>query len=47
MSLIKALSVKYQDSIYRMVLRSNDIVLEMKYPDEFSRTLKRFRSFKY
>ena len=27
----KALSVKYQDSIYRMVLRSNDIVLKMKY----------------
>ena len=36
----KALSVKYQDSIYRMVLRSNDIVLKMKYPDEFLRTLK-------
>ena len=36
----KALSVKYQDSIYRMVLRSNDIVLKMKYPDEFFKFYK-------
>lgn len=36
----KVISVKYRDSIYRMVLRNNDVILEKKYPKDYIQVLK-------
>lgn len=36
----KAISVKYQDSTYRMVLRNNDVILEKNYPNDYMQALK-------